>query len=100
MTEPVYRKIHWELSTLGVDPTFQGLGVAKELVRWVLKKTMAEDLPVVVIGSQGTEPFYKSCGFEFLVGYTTEGDGNPLSGLLGGAIMWTRVKEDEGQTDD
>ena len=106
-TSVPYRQNHWELATLGVDPKYQRRGVGRELVLWGLEKAREDDLPAVVIGSKGTEDFYERCGFEFLVGYATDGinekgEENPLRlrGIGGGCIRWTRVKEDGEKVED
>lgn len=106
-TSVPYRQNHWELATLGVDPKYQRRGVGRELVLWGLEKAREDDLPAVVVGAKGTEEFYERCGFEFLVGYATEGinekgEENPLRlrGIGGGCIRWTRVKEDGEKVED
>lgn len=99
---PPWRRTHWRLAALSVDPRYHGLGHGRELVAWGLNRAREEGLPASVIAAKGKERFYGNCGFELLVGWFTEGpdkDGNknPLAevGIEGGAVLWTRVKEDE-----
>ncbi|RMZ89220.1 hypothetical protein DV736_g3557, partial [Chaetothyriales sp. CBS 134916] len=97
--EPEYRRSHWELSMLGVDPEFQRQGVGTELVKWGVQRAQIEALPAVVVAASGLEGWYQKKGFKDIVGYCSlsddqEGKGrkNPLMerGIGGGAVMWTR----------
>ena len=112
-TEPPYRRNHWELSVLGVHPDFHKRSIGRSLVAWGLQRARSDGVPAVVIGAKGTENFYQRCGFELYVGACPDQEyveseavdrgtepsriRNPLRvrNLGGGAIMWTRVKEDE-----
>lgn len=98
-SEPPHRRNHWELSFLGVDPKYQGQGVASELVQMGLQRAKEEDLPAVVVAAPGLEDFYHRQAFKDLVAMASttedqEGKGrpNPLKerGVGGGAIIWTR----------
>ncbi|KIY03998.1 uncharacterized protein Z520_00690 [Fonsecaea multimorphosa CBS 102226] len=103
---PPWRANHWELSTLGVHPSYQGRGIGQKMVAWGLERAKKDGLPAVVIGAQGTEPFYQRCGFRHLVGNVStveiedDDEGkkvvridktNPLKlrGIKGGSVMWT-----------
>ena len=104
-----------------MNPPDQKSGIGRTLVAWGLERAKADGLPAVVIGAKGTERFYQRCGFELLVGAcpdvefidvpgtsgedSSAGTGvpngtrvrNPLRerNIGGGAVMWTKVKEDE-----
>jgi GNAT superfamily N-acetyltransferase len=84
----------WNLNLLSVDPNHQRQGHGRYLVAWGLEQAAREGIAVSVVSSAGNEQFYASCGFEAVVGNVTEGEGNPLSGTSGGAIMF----RDRGRT--
>lgn len=113
-TEPPHRKKHWQLDILGVDPTHQRRGYARELIAWGQQRARDENLPAVVTMAKGLEDFYCKQGFEILVGYATTDDViveekdssgnvvkrtivNPLKqrGIGGGGIAWTRTDADD-----
>ncbi|EXJ77508.1 hypothetical protein A1O3_09735 [Capronia epimyces CBS 606.96] len=113
-THPAYRRNHWELCTLAVDPAYQRRGIGQQLVAWGLERARTDGLPAVVIGATDTEPFYQRCGFKYLVGYASKAEledekdldsskatrldkTNPLNarGLGGGAIMWTELRDED-----
>ena len=102
---PAHRKNHWELCVAAVDNRYQSRGFGRRLVNWGLDQARNEGLPAAVIAARGRERFYGRCGFELLVGWATEPvvrngveEPNPLKerGFSAGAVMWTRMKEDEG----
>ena len=82
------RAEHWSLETLGVLPEHQGKGYGRQLVMWGLKQAEEEGVAASVVCSAGSERFYKKCGFEIEVGSVTEGEGNPLSVVKGGTILF------------
>lgn len=125
-SEPPYRRNHWDLEVLAVNPPDQKSGIGRTLVAWGLERAKADGLPAVVIGAKGTERFYQRCGFELLVGACPDVEFINVSGtpghasssgtdasketrlrnplrernIGGGAIMWTKVKEDEMEEEE
>ncbi|RMY38319.1 hypothetical protein D0865_13127 [Hortaea werneckii] len=67
---------------------FQGHGIGKQFVAWGFERAKADAVCVSVISALGKDGFYRSCGFDVDVGYATEGEGNPLSGVPGGLVMF------------
>ena len=78
----------WYLGLLAMHPDYQGHGIGKQLVAWGFARAKADAVCVSVISALGKDGFYRSCGFDVDVGYATEGEGNPLSGVPGGLIMF------------
>lgn len=78
----------WSLSWLGVHPDYQGKGFSRELVRWGLDQAKAENVWAAVIAAKGKDPFYKNCGFEFVLGSGGMGKGNPLADIEGANMHW------------
>ncbi|KAF1812169.1 acyl-CoA N-acyltransferase [Eremomyces bilateralis CBS 781.70] len=78
----------WKLSTLGVHPDGHGKGYGRELVRWGLQKAQDEGISAGVITSDGSEQFYRKCGFDVELCKITEGENNPLSEVKGGVIFF------------
>ncbi|KAF3480395.1 uncharacterized protein GIQ15_05742 [Arthroderma uncinatum] len=95
-TSPPHRQTNWALSVLAVRPGYQKHGHGRELVAWGLDKAREDCIPASVLSAKGKDTFYRRCGFTELVGWATDGEDNPLKGLIeGGAVMFTRVKEDD-----
>ncbi|KAI6843805.1 hypothetical protein KC340_g249 [Hortaea werneckii] len=78
----------WYLGLLAIHPDFQGHGIGKQFVAWGFERAKADEVCVSVISALGKDGFYRNCGFDVDVGYATEGEGNPLSGVPGGLIMF------------
>ncbi|KAI7197263.1 hypothetical protein KC343_g2896 [Hortaea werneckii] len=78
----------WYLGLLAIHPDYQGHGIGKRLVAWGFDRAKADAVCVSVISALGKDGFYRGCGFDVDVGYATEGEGNPLSGVPGGLIMF------------
>lgn len=79
-------------------PGFQRKGYGRELVEWGMERAEEEGVAVSVVCSEGTEAFYKKCGFEVEVGSVTTGDGNPLASVKGGAILFRDARSrDDGE---
>ncbi|KAI7544135.1 hypothetical protein KC331_g6986 [Hortaea werneckii] len=78
----------WYLGLLAIHPDFQGHGIGKQFVAWGFERAKADAVCVSVISALGKDGFYRSCGFDVDVGYATEGEGNPLSGVPGGLVMF------------
>ncbi|KAI5359208.1 putative acyl-CoA N-acyltransferase [Septoria linicola] len=70
----------WDLTLLGVDPAAGGKGHGKALVAWGFEQAKAEGVGCSVMGAEGTEKFYKSCGFDVIAGGAGVhgGEKNPL----------------------
>jgi GNAT superfamily N-acetyltransferase len=83
----------WQLETLGVHPKYQGNGHGKLLATWGLEKAREEQVPASVVSAEGKEGFYLKCGFNDpgIIGNICEGEGNPLKGVTGGAILFKDV---------
>lgn len=78
----------WSLVWLGTHPDYQGQGHGRQLVQWGLDRAKEENVWASVVAAQGKDPFYKKCGFEFIEGSGTMGEGNPLAGLDGANMHW------------
>lgn len=78
----------WYLGLLAIHPDYQGHGIGKQFVAWGFERARADTVCVSVISALGKDGFYRNCGFDVDVGYATEGEGNPLSGVPGGLIMF------------
>ncbi|RAR04200.1 hypothetical protein DDE82_004639 [Stemphylium lycopersici] len=91
---------NWYLALCGVDPAFSRRGVGRLLVKWGLDQAREEGVAASVISSEGSNPFYLTCGFDAVVGNASEGEGNPMAeaGVKGGDIlfMWAREGEVKG----
>lgn len=86
------RQENWYLSLCATHPDHQGKGFGRELVNWGLKQAEEENVHASVMSSDGKENFYLKCGFHEIVGNATEGEGNPLAGVGGGAILFKYPK--------
>jgi GNAT superfamily N-acetyltransferase len=80
----------WQLETLAVHPKFQGKGYGKSLVTWGLDIARQGQVPASVVSAEGKEEFYLRCGFDIpgIIGNICEGEGNPLNGVTGGAVLF------------
>ncbi|KAF2668450.1 acyl-CoA N-acyltransferase [Microthyrium microscopicum] len=79
----------WMLESLGVDPSHQGRGVGTALVEEGLKVATRDGVVASVVSSAGNEKFYVKRGFTVRLGNVTEGEGNPLAGVMGGDVFFT-----------
>jgi GNAT superfamily N-acetyltransferase len=80
----------WQLETLAVHPNHQGHGYGRELASWGLARAKEEGVPTSVVSSYGNEDFYIKTGFDVpgVIGNACDGEGNPLNGVKGGAILF------------
>ncbi|KAF2502797.1 hypothetical protein BU16DRAFT_19241 [Lophium mytilinum] len=94
-TTPASRQEQYFLDVLGILPAYQGRGIGARLVRRGLEAADREGVCAAVMSSDGNDGFYKRAGFDEVVGWATEGEGNPLAKekTTGGAILfrWARV---------
>lgn len=89
-----HRSPCWYLECLAVRPEYQKRGVGKELVRWGLEKSEQEGMCCSVISALGRDRFYQACGFDVgPVGWSGEGEGNPLVDVPGGLIYVREAKD-------
>lgn len=90
-TSPPYRKNAWKLVSLAVLPQYQSRGHGRKLVAWGLEQARKDGVVAHVMAAKGKETFYQRCGFTDVVGWATDGEGNPLKemGIEGGAILFT-----------
>lgn len=79
------RAENWYLDALAVHPDSQGKGYGRELVQWGVDEAKREGVCASAISADGKEAFYAKFGF-MEVGRSNIG---PLSGLVGGAILFT-----------
>lgn len=96
------RRENWYLALCGTRPEAQGKGYGKELVAWGLERARRENVAASLFSAEGKETFYVRCGFgKDIVGYASDGEGNPLANTKGGAIMWMDVEGEskEGKED-
>ncbi|KAF1940550.1 hypothetical protein EJ02DRAFT_227962 [Clathrospora elynae] len=93
------RASNWYLSLCGVHPSYQKRGFGPPLVHWGLERARKEGVHASVAASDGNGKFYLRCGFDEVVGNVTTGEGNPLSGVAGGDVlfMFPGGKEGEGK---
>jgi GNAT superfamily N-acetyltransferase len=78
----------WSLESLGVKPEYQGKGIGRELVRWGLEKARRDRVAASVVAAFGKERFYRACGFDDIAGNVCDGEGNPMAGFKGGALLF------------
>ncbi|KXT12597.1 hypothetical protein AC579_372 [Pseudocercospora musae] len=88
----------WDLTLLGVDSARGGKGYGKELVKWGFERAKEEGVGCSVIASDGKEGFYRSCGFERVVGNVRDYGGmeNPCNehDIAGGSVLfWDNGRE-------
>ena len=62
---------------------------------WGIEQADRENVHASVMSSDGNETFYLESGFDEIVGIATEGEGNPLNGIPGGAILFRFPKRGE-----
>lgn len=66
ITEDSQRRGYWQLSLLGVHPSYGGRGLAKRLLQWGTDKADEEDRVCYLSASPKGLPVYKKVGFEVL----------------------------------
>jgi predicted N-acetyltransferase YhbS len=73
-----------------VDEKYRSGQVGRRLVQKGLEKAAELNVSAAVVSAEGIDPFYMSCGFITRVGSVTEGEGNPLAGVVGGGsiLFW------------
>lgn len=52
-----------------------------------------------VTASEGNDTFYLRCGFDEVIGDSTEGEGNPLNGVAGGSVIFMWPRDEDGKVD-
>jgi hypothetical protein len=80
----------YNLDNLAVDEEYRSGQVGRRLVQNGLEKAARLNVSSSVVSAKGKDPFYMSCGFVTKVGSVTEGEGNPLTGIVGGGsiLFW------------
>lgn len=78
----------WYLAALAVRPDFHGKGAGRKLVQWGVEKAQAEGICASLAAVEGTEEFYKKCGFDEQFGSAKSGQGNPLAEVPGALMFW------------
>ncbi|CAK1360884.1 unnamed protein product [Cercospora beticola] len=91
----------YDLTLLGVDPSASGQGHGQQLAAWGFERAKAEGVGCSVVGAEGTEKFYRKCGFDAVAGGVSDagGEKNPLvrEGIEGGLVMfWDNGRSLEG----
>lgn len=87
------REENWYLSLLSTDPRCQKMGYGGEIVKWGIERARQDGVCASVMSSLGNEKFYQRCGFGEIVGWASDGEGNPIANVPGGAIMFTEKAE-------
>ena len=92
-----HRSPGWYLECLAVRPEYQKCGIGRELVRWGLDKSEGEGVCCSVISALGRDRFYQACGFDVgPVGWSGEGEDNPLAEVPGGLIYVREARRVRG----
>ncbi|THZ19412.1 hypothetical protein D6C91_05128 [Aureobasidium pullulans] len=81
----------WRLNGLAIDPVHQGNRHGTALVRYGLDLAAKENIAASVISAakkEVAEGFYAKLGFKSIGIRAVDGEGNPLSGIEGGQIMF------------
>ncbi len=92
-TKQNQRSPSWYLESLAVAPEYQNRGVGRKLVQWGIDQAEKEGIACSVIAADGKEQFYQRCGFDVgPVGWSGEGEDNPLSEVPGGLIFFRERK--------
>ncbi|KAJ4364578.1 hypothetical protein N0V83_009174 [Neocucurbitaria cava] len=99
-TNSIPRSRNYYLSLCCVHPLYERRGFGYELVRWGLDKARDESVHASVLASYNNDPFYLRCGFDEVVANCTEGEGNPLSEVKGGSILFMWAKGPIEETND
>ncbi|KAL8830191.1 MAG: hypothetical protein Q9191_001572 [Dirinaria sp. TL-2023a] len=84
------RSVGWYLNFLAVLPAYQCRGYGSNLVSWGVERAQQEGVAASVISGQRKDDFYKRCGFNIVVGNSTEGEGNPLKDITDGGTIFFR----------
>ena len=84
------RSTGWYLSMLAVKPAHQGQGYGRNLVSWGIERAQQQRVPASVISGVRKDDFYRRCGFNIVVGNSTEGEGNPLKNINDGGTIFFR----------
>jgi hypothetical protein len=77
----------WDLHSLAVSPEYRNRGYGRTLVGWGLNVAMEEDISSSVLSAKGKEQFYRRCGYGEVVGWATDGEKNPLAGIVSSKIL-------------
>lgn len=83
---------YWQLSLLGVHPSFGGRGIAKRLLKWGMDKADEEDRVCYLSASPKGLPVYKKAGFE-VVGADLCYPHDPQGGWTETFMMRKRLRE-------
>jgi predicted N-acetyltransferase YhbS len=80
----------YNLDNLAVDQGYQSGQVGRRLVQNGLEEAARLNVSAAVVSAEGKDTFYMSCGFSAKVGSVTEGEGNPLAGVVrsGSILFW------------
>ena len=74
---------HWYLSLIGVDPDFQGKGLASKLIKPMLARLDSVNLPCYLeTQDEPNVALYKHYGFDLLENYIVPGTGFTLYAML------------------
>ncbi|OBT53507.1 hypothetical protein VE04_08127 [Pseudogymnoascus sp. 24MN13] len=81
------RKNRWYVQSVVVAEPWQGRGVGKKLMAWVLEQAQKEGVPASLEASMMGERLYRSIGFDLLDRFVTKiGDSKEDEG---GIMMWS-----------